>query len=546
MGWLDETYKSTTKKANSYLDPIKKKVGASTGTIKKSTKWQIDQIKKSPGKALLDPQHGTRAATELTEKTLTGDTKLTHQFGKAFGGKSASDRAAGAMYGAGATWQTGNPYIIAAAAAAGGMTGREAINKGLSGQPVVGKTGGGGPTGKGKSPIDPAVIKAMQTTGSTPGLSATPPAAFQAYDPTGISVDPIEALKAKAVADMNSPDPIVAAQAAKVLGIDPSTLPQVQAQMTQIGGPSQFLQGQQDLVKTLQGRVAGTAGPSLAELQMKKAQQDMINQMAAQAGSISGRALPAAQRQLMQAQQQSGQQLAMDAGILRAQEQQQAEAQLAGALGQYRGQDIERTGLQLESDVSNQAALLEAQGMNQETALAVARANLTKETDLSIANLDAETQALIANQNMDLETKKANLLKDTSLSEAELTAALKIAEANQATALGVAKYDETQKLEAARLAEATRIADEGTRLDEATIAQREADSIRTSLTNLAVGKMKGTQAQEARDDKYRKDLTGELMKGAAQVGAEWYNSDSGGEEFNVDDELLKQAISEGY
>ncbi len=565
MGWLDETYKSTTKKTNSYLDPIKKKVGATTGSIKNSHTELKNKFEKSPKDVLLNPEWQSRHATETVEKAVTGDKKLTHQFGKAFGGKTAEDRLAGAIKG-GTTGAAAGSYfgpigsVVGGIGGAivGGATGSEAINKGMSGKPVVGKTGGGGgggPTGKGN--IDPAVIEAIKTggapgTGSAPGdttpgsLPATPAAAFQGYNPTGISVDPIKALKAKAVADMKSPDPIVAAKAAKVLGINPASLPQVQAEMVKLGDKSEFLQGQRDLVKILQGRVAGTAGPSLAELQLKKAQQDMINQMAAQAGSMSGRALPAAQRQLMQAQQQSGQQLAMDAAILRAQEQKTAEETLSGALGQYRGQDIERTGLQLDADIADQTAALKADTLNQDATLRALMANMDTETKIALGNLDAETKALIANQDVDLKTKMANLTKNTDLSVAELVEATKVLTGNQTTELEIAKYDEDQKYKAAKLAEDIKIAEEGIRIKEETLAQSEKDSIRTNLTNLAIGDMKGTQAKEARDDELRNDLTGEILKGAGQLGAEWYNSDSDGEDFNVDDELLNQAISEGY
>jgi len=513
----------------SYWKQVKKKTGATTGTIKNSTKHQVNALKKSPGKVLLDPQHGTRAASEMTEKALTGDIKATNQFGKAFGGKSAADRAAGALYAVGATYQTGNPWIIGGAAIVGGATGKEAIDKGLTGQPVEGPTGGSKPSGKLRSPEHQALIDSLAnpSPASAPTAAALPQ--FQGYTPTGLSVaniDP-ETLKAKAVADMQSPDPIVAAQAAEVLGIDPSTLPQVQAQMTQIGGPSQFLQGQQDLVKTLQSRVAGTAGPSLAELQMKKAQQDMINQMAAQAGSMSGRALPAAQRQLMQAQQQSGQQLAMDAAILRAQEQQQAEAQLAGALGQYRGQDIQRTGLDLDSQIANQSSVLSADIANQSTLLGAEQANYEGRIDLALGNLDAETKALIANQNIDLETKKANLLKDTTLSEADLNIAFKAAEANQKTDLDALKFDEIQKREAAKIAELARIEDIKATINREDLEQRERDSIRTAKTSIAIGEMKGTQASQGRKEDMMYDVSGEVIKGLADYGIkEYLGSDS--------------------
>lgn len=541
----------------SYFNQIKKKVGKTTGTIKDSTKHQINMLKKSPGKVLLDPQHGTRAATELTEKALTGDKKVTHQFGKAFGGKSAEDRLGGAIKGGLAAGQASgwNPYVTLGGAAIGGATGAEAIQKAMTGQPVKGKTGGaGGPTGKGAADPAAGILGGEAPEAFKNQLDFGALSQFQGYTPSadlaktlgGIRVDP-EALKAKAIQDMESPDPIVAAKAATVLGIDPNTLPQVQAETVRLGDKSEFLQGQRDIVSQLQGRVAGTAGPSLAELQLYKAQQDMINQMAAQAGSMSGRAMPAAQRQLMQTQAQSGQQLAMDAAILRAQEQQQAEAQLAGALGTYRGQDIDRTGLQLDADISNQAKKLEALGMNQETALRVAEANLKKETEIVLGNLDAETQALVSNQDIDFRTKLANLQKDTSLSTSELEAATQAVLKNTQLDFDTQKYIEDQVLEGKRLAEEARATDIQAQIDEEKIRAMDRGSMRGAAAQVEAAKLKGAQDIASIREKKKMDIGGELLKGGANWFAEWYGSGGGdGTDFSGQGDFLADAIEQGY
>lgn len=540
----------------SYLNKFKKNVGKTTGTIKNSTKSQWNKLKKSPGKVLLDPQHGTRAATEMTEKMVTGDTKLTHQFGKAFGGKSAEDRLGGAVKGgmtAGAAsgW---NPYAVLGGAVLGGATGAEAIQKGLTGQPVKGETGG--PTGKGAGVTDPAAgilggeapdaFKNQLDFGALSQFQGYTPSADLAKTLSGIRVDP-EALKAKAVADMQSPNPIVAAKAAKVLGIDPNTLPQVQAETVGLGDKSEFLQGQRDIIAQLQGRVAGTAGPSLAELQLYKAQQDMINQMAAQAGSMSGRAMPAAQRQLLQTQAQSGQQLAMDAAILRAQEQQQAEAQLAGALGQYRGQDLQRTGLQLDADTANQVAKLKAQGMNQETALAVALGNLKSETDIALGNLDAETKALIANQNVDFRTKLANLEKNTKLSTSELEAAVQAVLKNTQLDFDTQTYIEDQILKGKRLEEEARKTDIQSQIDEEKIKAMDRKTISDAVTAIKTAEIKGDQNIAGIREQKKMDIGGELLKGGANWFAEWYGSGGGdGTDFSDQDDFLADAIEQGY
>jgi len=249
----------------------------------------------------------------------------------------------------------------------------------------------------------------------------------------------------------------------------------------------------------------------------------------------------------MQTQAQSGQQLAMDAAILRAQEQQQAEAQLVGALGQYRGQDLQRTGLQLKSDVANQAAKLEAQGMNQATALEAAKATLKKDVDLSIANLDAETKALIQNQNVDLETKKANLVMRTDLSVADLDAAVRAAEKNAQIEYDSAAYIETQKLEGAKLAEQARKTDTQALIDEEKIKAMDRKTISDAVTAIKTAEMKGDQNIQGIREQKKMDIGGELLKGGANWFAEWYGSGGGdGTDFSGQDDFLADAIAEGY
>ena len=457
-------------------------------------------------------------------------------------------------------WRTGNPWVALGTAILGGATGNDAMNKFARGEKVVGKTGGaGGPTGKGAADPAAGILGGEAPDAFKNQLDFGALSQFQGYTPSadlaktlgGIRIDP-EALKAKAVQDMQSPNPIVAAKAAKVLGIDPKTLPQVQAQTVGLGDKSEFLQGQRDIIAQLQGRVAGTAGPSLAELQLYKAQQDMINQMAAQAGSMSGRAMPAAQRQLMQTQAQSGQQLAMDAAILRAQEQQQAEAQLAGALGTYRGQDLQRTGLQLDADTANQVAKLKAQGMNQETALRVALGNLESETDIALGNLDAETKALIANQDIDFRTKLANLEKNTKLSTSELEAAVQAVLKNTQLDFDTQTYIEDQILKGKELEEEARKTDIQYQIDEEKIKAMDRKTISDAVTAIKTAEMKGDQNIQGIREKKKMDISGELFKGGADWFAQWYGSGGGddvdvtGGDFSGQDDFLSDAILQEY
>ncbi len=89
-----------------------------------------------------------------------------------------------------------------------------------------------------------------------------------------------------------------------------------------------------DLIATMQGRVAGTA-PSPAELQMRAGLDRQRAMAESLAHSGAGAYNPGlARRQALRAQGEAGAQYNADAGILRAQEQAAAESRLAALLGQ--------------------------------------------------------------------------------------------------------------------------------------------------------------------------------------------------------------------
>lgn len=244
--------------------------------------------------------------------------------------------------------------------------------------------------------------------------------------------------------------------------------------------------------------------------------------------------MPAAQRQLMQQQALSGQQLALDSAILRAQEQQQAEAQLAGALGQYRGQDLQRTGLNLQADTANQQAMLQAAGLTQEGAmqaalanqqadLATAQANLQAQREADRLNQQAALQATLANQSTALGAAKAQLLADT---EAERLRAVQ--------AMDASKFNEAQKLEAAQLAEQARKTDIGAATDAAkTAASLEAVKLGGQYDLL--GAQYGAQAKS---DQSRQDLIQGMIGKGIEAGASSFmdylaSDDSGTETSKV-------------
>ena len=90
---------------------------------------------------------------------------------------------------------------------------------------------------------------------------------------------------------------------------------------------------QQRLIGGLQGQVEGSA-PSLAQAQLKAAQDRNLAQQLAAAKSQRGGSPAALQRQLARAQGSAGQELAQQAGQARLQEQQGAQQLLAQQLGQ--------------------------------------------------------------------------------------------------------------------------------------------------------------------------------------------------------------------
>jgi hypothetical protein len=126
-----------------------------------------------------------------------------------------------------------------------------------------------------------------------------------------------------------------------------------------IGGPSGFRGSQEQLISQLQAQAAGTAGPSLAEQLLRSQQDRNLRQQMALAASLSGRALPAAQRQIMQQQAMGAQEALQQAALLRAQEQQQAMGMLGQTLGTARGQDVQHQQLELEAARANQAAAMQ-------------------------------------------------------------------------------------------------------------------------------------------------------------------------------------------
>lgn len=110
--------------------------------------------------------------------------------------------------------------------------------------------------------------------------------------------------------------------------------------------PQEFRNQQLDLARMLQARAAGTAGPSLAEMQLRRSMEQGSQALSSQLASTPGLNPAVAARLAGQTQAQNMADVAGRGAELRAQEQMQAEQALAQLAQGARGQDIGITGLE--------------------------------------------------------------------------------------------------------------------------------------------------------------------------------------------------------
>jgi len=146
----------------------------------------------------------------------------------------------------------------------------------------------------------------------------------------------------------------------------PTITPTLATSVADVGftAPTRFAEDQAGLIQALQAQAAGQ-GISPAAMMLQQAQDENARQAMALAASMSGRALPAAQRQILQQQALGGQEAAREMAILKAQEQLAAQQQLAGAIQGARGQEIDIAGLEMQAAQGNQAAAMQLALANQ-------------------------------------------------------------------------------------------------------------------------------------------------------------------------------------
>ena len=153
----------------------------------------------------------------------------------------------------------------------------------------------------------------------------------------------------------------------------------------------------QGLIRQLQQQAAGR-GPSIAEAQLKQAQDRNLAQQLGAAAAQRGGNAAAQQRQLARQQATSGQDLAQQAMIARMQEQQQAQQQL----GQLTGQDQQMAGqlqqrylqMGMTFDQAQQAANMDLQKLRVQDQQAFNQALLQQQaTQAGLATSVAQAQA---------------------------------------------------------------------------------------------------------------------------------------------------------
>jgi endosialidase-like protein len=189
--------------------------------------------------------------------------------------------------------------------------------------------------------------------------------------------------------------PVAEATAARIAPVERVTA-------AQVGGPQDQVRARQvGLLDRLNAIEAGTAAPSVAELQLKRGLDAAVGDqlgIAAQARGFGGlAALKQAGRNVAKIQQQTN----LDTAMLRAKESEDARRQLLGALDSTRGMDI-NVGT-TDANLKQDAAKFSAGAAN---TAGIAQAGM--DTDVSKANAGFKNTAGLTQAQIDAEREKFN------------------------------------------------------------------------------------------------------------------------------------------
>lgn len=185
-----------------------------------------------------------------------------------------------------------------------------------------------------------------------------------------------------------------------------------------------FEEGQAKLVEALQAQAEGR-GVSPAALMLERAQDENTRRAMALAASMSGRALPAAQRQILQQQALGAQEAARETAVLKAQEQLAAQQALGAAISAAQAADVSKKELGLQAQKATQDSAIKLARLEQAKADAQSAEELSKlqaQIDVEKAKLAAATaqagfgtQLEIANLGIPpTPTSMADILADSS------------------------------------------------------------------------------------------------------------------------------------
>ena len=256
----------------------------------------------------------------------------------------------------------------------------------------------------------------------------------------------------------------IAAGQAQAMMIDPAqiaALERAQAAAIQRGDEQGVRASQMALAQALEAQAAGT-GPSLAEQQLARQNEQAIKQQLALAGSQRGMTPAMAQRQ---AAMNIGT-LAADQGAraaeLRIQEQQAARAQLADVLGQTRGLDVNIASQQAQ--LQQQAAL---QNAAQANAQAQAQAQLAQQAGLANQGEFGQTERF--NVGTALQADTANVANALQASQFNVTTGQQALQFNAKAADEMARFEADAGLRASIANQAAQL--QATGMDQAQIAR---------------------------------------------------------------------------
>lgn len=238
----------------------------------------------------------------------------------------------------------------------------------------------------------PSMTPANQTPGGNPGLVGVPPGQ-ETIGPGGI---PMRGQFANPVFQQQQ-------QTRNVQGNLMNRFSSPSMFNTPEYGTAEQSRGQQmSLVNRLQNDLAGNQ-PSLAEMQLRRGSDAAVSNAQALAASAGPGGAGFAQRNAMRQAALTGQRLASDTAMLRAQEYAQARGELGGATQALRGQDLQNLGMSYQN-IQNQSQLqaqqardmraadLQATGMSYENALR--QADLERQQNATQANLGMQQRML--------------------------------------------------------------------------------------------------------------------------------------------------------